>query len=230
MVRRGSGVAAGLIGAATAAGARGDIVDAAFTGGIMTVQGRSLDNAGVEQRGDVLGSVDPLLAQASGETGSGLVDASVAVSAGIGIPTSGNVTTVSVTGSGSASQPSGYGGFANVTAFTRDFPVNGVPGDWMDLRLTIDRDAIFSIEETAVTPGIAFVDFAADAATGASIEGERLTAGTYTMRVFLRVRLETTDTLVEQQLDWSLSMTPVPAPGALAMLLGAGGLAARRRR
>lgn len=214
-----------------ASAAHADIVDAAFTGGIMTIQGRALDTAGAEQRGDVLGTVEPLLAQASGETGSGLVDASIALTADVGVPTGGSgMTIVTVTGSGSASQPAGYGGFANITAFTRDFPLDGVAGDWIDLRLTIDQDAFFSITERDVTPGTAFVNFDPDASTGASINGDVLAAGTYTMRAFLRVRLETTDTFVENNIDWELALTPVPTPGSAALLAVSGLLAGRRQR
>ncbi|MFG0304961.1 MAG: hypothetical protein ACF8Q5_01965 [Phycisphaerales bacterium JB040] len=211
------------------------VLNARFTEGLLTVQGRALDPEGVEQRGDLEGVVNELDAAAQGRTSSGLVGAKTLTRAAIITePTrfADEITYVRIYGSATASQPAAYGGFANLGVLSRALRTEEGPGPWTDLVLTLDTDAYFRIDtfESGQDDGLSFVDFNPVAGSGAGIDGRVLSAGDYTMRVRFNVRLNETDESATSVLNWRLALREVPSPGALGLLVPGVVLVVGRRR
>ncbi len=193
--------------------------DASFTAGSLLVSGSASDPTGGSDSATAAGVVQTFALSADGSTSSGLVGAEFSMTGSI---TESNVTTISLLGAGQASQPAGYGGDASLTLSTRDLNQDDDP-----LVLTVSGAAVeytYAIFDN--NSANTFVDL--QPVTGAFLPGNRLTPGDYALSINSNVFVSGGDTVNPATLDWTLTLTRVPAPTSLA--LGAVALAATTRR
>ena len=190
-----------------------------FTGGALGVQGNAYSSFNGPDFANDAAAMSPTNGGIGGGTSSGPVLASGSIAAEI----DGDFTTTIVrfTGSGSASIGGDSGGYASVGFGTF------ATSEAETIRLLIAEDCFFSI----VDAGDVSVSFVAEGGGSGSFFGDSLSAGVYLidMSVFLNVDSSTPEDSFD--LDWTLTLTTVPTPGAIAMLVpGLLGMAAGSRR
>ena len=167
--------------------------------GTLFISGSSNDNLGNSDNAQAFGAIDHFVANGSGGTSSGIVEASIQFNAAI--TTNGPRHTVTLTGQANASLPEPFGGFCTID-LAMTSPATGNPDP---LILYVPAQSAFSIANAGdVGVGLA-------PRTGA-ITGNILSPGTYAITTApFGAFLNGPATTDQSTLDWTLTITPLGA-------------------
>jgi hypothetical protein len=169
-----------------------------FLDGTLWIGGATFSDEGTDSAFNAF-PVDPLSADASGGTGSGLAGSSGSLSARI-VTDDTVVQKITMQGAISGQQPPDY--FADSNFRITTIPTIGdEPED--PIVFVVPSDSYFRVTATGVAPVLT-------ARTGC-VCGDRLTSGTYQLSVQgFGVFLDSSETYASSVMDWTLELSPTP--------------------